>query len=55
MRTIILRLGIAVKICVSLTVFLFVSAHTNAQLKIDYGKSYVNVTKGLSGGTIIMR
>jgi len=23
-----------------------------AQLKIDYGKSYVNVTKGATGGTI---
>jgi len=52
MRTIILRLGIAVKIFAALTVFFLVSAQTNAQLKIDYGKSYVNVTKGAIGGTI---
>src|SRR5450432_1802298 len=25
---------------------------TQAQLKIDYGKSYVNITKGITGGTI---
>lgn len=52
MRTIILQLGIVVRTCVTLTVFLFVSGRSNAQLKIDYGKSYVNVTKGVTGGTI---
>src|SRR5882724_2346880 len=52
MRTIILRLGIAVKICALIIVSLFFSGHSDAQLKTDYGKSYVNVTKGLTGGTI---
>ncbi|MBS1598946.1 MAG: T9SS type A sorting domain-containing protein [Bacteroidetes bacterium] len=52
MRTIILQLGIAVRICALITVSLFFSTRSEAQLKIDYGKSYVNVTKGTTGGTI---
>lgn len=26
--------------------------HSNAQVVVDYGKSYINITKGLNGGTI---
>ncbi|HEX4849358.1 MAG TPA: hypothetical protein VFV08_01065, partial [Puia sp.] len=52
MKTIILRLLITLKGCIVSLVFLFFSNPSFSQLKIDYGKSYVNVTKGLAGGTI---
>ena len=52
MKKTLLRLSITVKACVLATVFLFFTGKSYSQLKIDYGKSYVNITKGTNGGTI---
>src|ERR1700712_2088508 len=40
------------RIIYSLLIIAFCANPVSAQLKIDYGKSYVNVTKGATGGTI---
>ena len=40
------------RIIYSLLIIAFCANPALAQLKIDYGKSYVNVTKGATGGTI---
>ena len=52
MKTFILRLFITVRVYLLMTLLLFLSAQSYSQLKIDYGKSYVNITKGTNGGTI---
>ncbi len=52
MKTFLLRLPHAVSSCVLSAVFLFFSILSTAQVKTDYGKSYVNLTKGTTGGTI---
>ncbi|HTS46007.1 MAG TPA: T9SS type A sorting domain-containing protein [Puia sp.] len=52
MKTNVPRLFIAFKICALTTLILLFSTRSFSQLKIDYGKSYVNLTKGTNGGTI---
>ena len=52
MKTNVPRLFIAFKICALTTLILLFSTQSFSQLKIDYGKSYVNLTKGTNGGTI---
>jgi len=52
MKTIFTRPLLAARIIGLLAALLFSHLPTIAQLKIDYGKSYVNLTKGLNGGTI---
>ncbi|MEO6962413.1 MAG: T9SS type A sorting domain-containing protein [Puia sp.] len=41
-----------VRIITNLVLFSLYVFSAHAQLKIDYGKSYVNITKGLTGGTV---
>ena len=52
MKTTVLRLFIVFKTCALTTLILLFSTRSFSQLKIDYGKSYVNLTKGTNGGTI---
>ncbi len=40
------------RIIFSLLISTFYGNLALAQLKIDYGKSYVNITKGATGGTV---
>jgi hypothetical protein len=46
------RINFFSRVVLTLIVFAFCENSALAQLKIDYGKSYVNVTKGVTGGTI---
>ena len=52
MKTPLLRPMQVIKLSVILMTTVLTHLTSLAQLKIDYGKSYVNLTKGLNGGTI---
>jgi hypothetical protein len=52
MKTILIRKSKPARVLVLILALSSLHFFANAQLKIDYGKSYVNLTKGTVGGTI---
>ena len=52
MKKSLLRDSFLLKSLFLLLLFTSVLSHSRAQVVVDYGKSYINITKGLNGGTI---
>jgi hypothetical protein len=52
MKTILIQKSKPARLCVLILALFSLYFSADAQLKIDYGKSYVNLTKGTVGGTI---